>query len=270
MSKFKPLYEFTIPLVKAVKEETKSTNEDGAEVVTTQTVKKSVPQPLCLKKPTRSLENDSIIYYAAEVGKRISLGLLSAVQLDKRLKNDGGVLSNVESKTFDELLDTYWKKQEEFSILVVKTESERSEEENATLKTLGIEIAKLNNDIQVLQNKKNSLFDITAEAQARNLVIVWWLLALLYQKNDKGEWIPFFKGGNHQEREASLESLEDDDLEEEQSIFNSLAFAQAYKATALWYYRRPFNQEEFEKGLAELEKNSSLPDEEPEVVESND
>ena len=71
------LNEFTIPKEEDVQETETSTNENGEEVTTTKTVKKSVDKTFVVKKPTRALYDEAELFYGVKLSEGIKAGLLT-------------------------------------------------------------------------------------------------------------------------------------------------------------------------------------------------
>ena len=95
------LNEFTIPKEEDVQETETSTNENGEEVSTTKTVKKSVDKTFVVKKPSRALYDEAELFYGVKLAEGIKAGLLTRALLAKRFNNDGGILSDPEKEKFD-------------------------------------------------------------------------------------------------------------------------------------------------------------------------
>lgn len=253
--KFKPLYEFEVTKVAEVPETTVSTDEEGNEVQVTKKVTKEIALKFALKKPTRSEIESGEFFYHKTVGQGIDGGLISAPLLAKRLANDGGVLTEDEkdeySKKFIERVETEMIFQKIASIAEVDRTDEQKEELLKAIEKIG----KLTRALHDLELRQQTLFEITAEANARTKTIVWWLLLMLYKKNDAGEWIQFFDGDSHKFRQESYDDyMDDDENSAEEIAYTQKILNTASQATALWYYGRAKKQEEFVKALEELAK----------------
>lgn len=262
MQKFKILYTFTFPKETEVDEVTETTNEDGSVVKTTRKVKKSVDEEFCLQKPPRSVHDEADLFYNVTVSKGIQAGLMSAALLSKRFSNDGGILSEPEKEEWGDKFVERVKKELALQKLSTK-EGSRSPEEQAEYEQLLKEIAILNREMQEFEVRQQSLFDVTAEARARTRTIMWWLLFLLHRKNAKGEWEPFFKGKDLEEKQWAYDDLDDEDLytTDEERQFNARVVTHAIQAITLWYYGRANTQEEFKQTFARAEQqfgNESL------------
>lgn len=243
MSKIKSIYEFTINKTEEVEVETVSKNDAGAEVKTITKEKTSVPHYFCISKPSRLQSEEAELYFHVEISKGIQAGLMSAALLAKRFANDGGALSEPEKETWSkkylELVETETSLQK----IIATPEESRSEQDKTDREELLKKQGILRRELQNFELQQNSLFEITAEARARVKTVVWWFLNLLHEKDAKGEWQRFFKGGSIKEMMEHFDSYEDVS-DEEFRFFRELRDHAQY-AVALFYYGRANTQEEF-------------------------
>lgn len=255
MQKFKTLYQFSFPKESEVEEATETVNDAGETVKVTKKVKKSVDQEFCLQKPPRSVHDEADLFYNVTVSKGIQAGLLSAALLSKRFNNDGGILSEPEKEEWGDKFVERVKKELSLQKLSAKQGS-RTPEEQTEYEQLLKDIAVLNREMQEFEVRQQSLFDVTAEARARTRTIMWWLLFLLHRKNAKGEWEPFFKGKDLEEKQWAYDDLDDEDTfpTEEERQFNARVVTHAIQAITLWYYGRAQTQEDFKETFAKAEQ----------------
>lgn len=243
MAKVKPIYEFTLSKTEEVEQEEISKNEQGEEIKTIKKVKSAVPQYFCISKPSRAQTEDAELYFHVEISKGIQAGLMSAALLSKRFANDGGSLSEPEkeawSKKYLELIEI----ETDLQKILVTPEESRTEEDKTNREELLKKQSILRRDLQNFELQQNSLFEITAEARARVRTVIWWFVHILFQKNKKGEWEPFFKGETMKDLMANYDSYEE--LSDEEFKFFRELRDHAQYAVALFYYGRANTQEEF-------------------------
>ncbi len=266
MLKFRELYKFQIPRLVETFEEVEDTNSENQPVIVKKKVQKEAFEDFCLRKPTRSLYDEADLYYNKTVSKGLDEGLASYPLLVKKFENSGGIMSEPEKKEWAKKVTARYEKENEFKHLSVTPS--RSEEQEKQLKELIQEIALLDKDLRNYEIREQSLYDITAEARARKLTVGWWLLFLLYKK-DKEKWVPFFEGEKNTDKEEAYDERQDEDLPKEELEFNKKVIDHAYKATALWYYSRASNQEEFTSAIESLNKNDTPVEPEVATTETN-
>ncbi len=270
MPQFRTLYTFTFPKECELEKKEESVNAAGETVTVTKKVKDKKDFEFCLQKPTRSLLDDAELFYNVTVSKGIQAGLMSAALLAKRFNNDGGVLSEKDKDEWGNKFVERVKKELTLQKLTIK--ENRTEEEEAQYEEALKDVATLTREMQEFEVRQQSLFDITAEARARTRTIMWWLFFLLYGKNEKGEWVPFFSGANLEEKQWAYDDLDDDELYPEKSgrDFNTAVISHAVQAIMFWYYGKARKQEDFPKAFAEhlSEKSVFNPREEKDKTET--
>ena len=210
------LNEFTIPKEEDVQETETSTNENGEEVSTTKTVKKSVDKTFVVKKPSRALYDEAELFYGVKLAEGIKAGLLTRALLAKRFNNDGGILSDPEKEKFSKLYMSLFEKQARVIDIENKPKRDRTKEEEIELELILEELSASREQIQEFEMSQASLFDQTAENRARNKTILWWVLNLAYQK-EGDDYTEVFRGEDNDARLAHYdryEEMEDDFIDE--------------------------------------------------------
>ena len=210
------LNEFTIPKEEDVQETETSTNENGEEVSTTKTVKKSVDKTFVVKKPSRALYDEAELFYGVKLAEGIKAGLLTRALLAKRFNNDGGILSDPEKEKFSKLYMSLFDKQARVTDIENKPKRDRTKEEEIELELILEELSASREQIQEFEMSQASLFDQTAENRARNKTILWWVLNLAYQK-EGDDYTEVFRGEDNDARLAHYdryEEMEDDFIDE--------------------------------------------------------
>ena len=210
------LNEFTIPKEEDVQETETSTNENGEEVSTTKTVKKSVDKTFVVKRPSRALYDEAELFYGVKLAEGIKAGLLTRALLAKRFNNDGGILSDPEKEKFSKLYMSLFEKQARVTDIENKPKRDRTKEEEIELELILEELSASREQIQEFEMSQASLFDQTAENRARNKTILWWVLNLAYQK-EGDDYTEVFRGEDNDARLAHYdryEEMEDDFIDE--------------------------------------------------------
>ena len=93
------IYEFTFDKKEKKKVEVERKNKETGEVETilqNKTVK--TPIKFIIKKPTRRLADEAEIYYSVRLSKAIKMGIVTKAMLIKKYADNGGALSEEESK----------------------------------------------------------------------------------------------------------------------------------------------------------------------------
>lgn len=237
MNNIKILYKFSVPTFTEIEEKTPSTDATGAAISISKMVKTEVPKEVALKKPTAKLIDDADLFYNVTVGKGLEAGLMSRTLLAKRLSNDGGIFSKKELDTYDSSFEEYQKLSIEKGRLEAKDISEQTEEEKLFLRDASDTLSKLRAALEAFELKQYNIFNITSESRARTKTIIWWLLHLLYWKNDKGQWEAVFKGETDEAKLAfynKIEEEEDDMSKEEHDLYIKVT-RHAAAATSFWY-----------------------------------
>jgi hypothetical protein len=236
----KIMYEFDVLKETQVKEEEKALNAEGQEITILKEVTKEVPVRIGLLKPNRILFDEAELYHGARLAEGLMAGLMSKALLEKRYKNDGGVLSNFENEQFTNLYYLLFEKQNDLQRKSLKEESLRTEEEKEEIKKLLIEIGKTRTQLQDFEASQIQLFNQTAENRAKIKTILWWILYLGYYKNEAGEWTPFFEGDSIDEKLSFY-----DEKEENGDVFYYKAFKKISTFISFWYHGRVVDKESF-------------------------
>lgn len=246
----KKLYTFALNKEIEVEEPRLSKNEKGEEIKILEKIKKQESHTYFIIKPTRSLMEGAEIFFASVVSKCISQGILSVSLLQKRVLNDGGVLSEEQKKLYDELYDKLFEKQSVHKNLLAKTEP--TEEDKIDTEKAFKEIVDTLTEIQNLQTQTgNSLYQNTAENIARNRCAVFWTLNLSY-KEENGKETPVFPGKTYEEKLISYDKLEEAGDDFDTQLINKL-----FLVTSLWYLGKAETQQDFEI-LLKMSENQGI------------
>ncbi len=193
MSKFVPLFDFTVSVSRQVDEVTTRV-EDGK--TTTETVKatKTVQVPVCLKKPSRIERDEADLERAVWETHFMNKGIMPKALLLKTYANNGGILSE------DEFLR--WKKMQA-DFLQVQSDLKRLQSTDPTNKAAidaaALSFVTLRDDLIAFEQEYSTFFSNTAEAKAREKLIQWLVMHLSHYRPVKAdesfdEWTPLFIG----------------------------------------------------------------------------
>ena len=120
------IYEFT--LKKKVKKQVEKTRtgKDGEEetVLSNRTV--SVPVTFSLQKPTRRLADEAEVFYSIQLSKAIKMGIVTKAMLIKKYADNGGALSEEESKQLLKSLKQLNDLENEYKLINVTKNKEKS------------------------------------------------------------------------------------------------------------------------------------------------
>jgi hypothetical protein len=249
MEKTKSIYSFTVFSKQDVDEAQESFIE-GKPVTITQKVTKEIPSKFVIIRPKgRALYDKAELYRNIEVSVGLQAGLISAALLAKRFENDGGIFSEQEKDAYGDKFLGLYKIEEDLQRSLMKKRDERTPEEQQLLEELIKQKGILSRELQNFELRQQSLFSITAEANARTKTILWWILFLLHEEKN-GVFTPVFKGDTFKEKEQAFDSLEELEIGSEDSTFFSKVLAIASNAVAIWFYDRTATEEQIKKQIS--------------------
>lgn len=244
----KKIYEFTLPKEEEVEKTDVSVNDKGEEVTTTRKVKEILHKKFFIQKPTRRLYDEAELFYAVKLSEGIRAGLLTRALLAKRFANDGGVLSDDEKDSWNDLYNNIFEKQVELQALALKTKEERSSAENKQYDAGNEWLHDARKRIQEFEMTQQSLYDQTAENRARNKTILWWVLHLAHSEDDG----IFFGKGTYDEKIDIY-----DQYEESEEEFISGVISKFFYYVSFWYVSKTNSQEEFQELLDFAEQSDT-------------
>ena len=186
-----------------------------------------------IKKPTRTFISEADMHFSIQLSKYIKMGLLTAEQVAKRQVDVGGTFSEEQQKHYSKLQSLIAEKQEMF--LRLMAQKDLSEDEKERKQTLYDDIALLRSQTMDYEYIKNQAYEHTANAKARNDVILWWVLNLaqIGEVIEGKETIltPMFVGENYETKKLKLDEMEDNDDE-----IIKASFSKMVKIITLWYW----------------------------------
>jgi hypothetical protein len=177
-------------------------NEKNEEIKQIKKIQKQSLKEFCIKKPSRFLFDEAEMFYAIKLSESIKAGMLTRTLMLKKYDSDGGIFTKDEEDKIKQVITNLANAQKRLLDIEEKekVEGKLSDEDKATQEVVFQEVVKLRGQIAEIENAKNSLFEQTAETRARNKTIVWWILNLSYEKNQKGEYIPIFGESSYEQK----------------------------------------------------------------------
>jgi hypothetical protein len=235
----KNIYEFTINKSEKKKIEVERKNKKTGEVETViqnKTVK--TPVKFVVKKPTRRLADEAEVFYSVELSKAIKMGIVTKAMLIKKYADNGGALSEEESKDLLKSLKKLNDLENEYK-LVVATKDKKKEERQ---KELELEISTLRRDMINLESSIQSVYQHTADAKAERETLLWYVINLSKVEGEDGELKDWFNGFDYEEK------LEDFYTKYElEEGFDFEVVAKLSKIIGYWFYAQDSSKENIDK-----------------------
>ncbi|MFZ9353555.1 MAG: hypothetical protein ACO25L_01945 [Candidatus Nanopelagicales bacterium] len=232
MTQEKWIYSFSLDKEILIDKSEASKDETGADIVITKKVKEKKPFSFKIKKPNRRLIEDADIFYAAKVGEFLKAGLLSKNLILKRLENDGGDLGEESKKEFSEIIARFYEIKTEMDELQKVIAEKNTQEDKDKFSDLTNESEDLRFKLAELEQRRNAIFEQSAESKALNKQVFWYILNTTYwnKGDEKAEFIPFFEGKTFEEKSDSYDAKEEQEGDSEffASLTSRLAFAISY------------------------------------------
>ena len=248
----KKIYNFTANKKELIDKSEVIKDEKGGEMIQTKKVEELVPHKFFIARPTRSQVDESEIFRASMESEYLRRGIISATLLQKRLLNDGGILTEQEKKEYDNLREEFIKKQDVYSRLAAIKEEDKTPEQVAEAKALIDELGSMMERMNQIDNSSSSLFNRTAESLARNQTSRWLVLNLSYEEKD-GKNVPVFGEGDYDKKLKKYDEMEEREDDFEYSIIKKLLLV-----TSLWYMGKATTKEEFDTILQIQESSPFL------------
>jgi len=229
----KELYSFTVS--KEIDSKETQVTPEGTLI---KDVKKNKDFIIVIKKPSQQEINESSIEYTIKYNELISKGILPVSLMSKFIKENGGIFTDKELTQRDEYSLELAEKSQNYIKLFSK--KDKIEEDKILMKEMEKRIDYLAEVLQDFKNREESAYNNTAEVQAKNYIIIWWFLNLMYQK-DNNNYIPLFGRSNvFKDKENKLYELEESDPE-----FYGKIIEKASRLIAMWYTGSISTPEEF-------------------------
>jgi hypothetical protein len=191
-------------------------------------------------KPNRRIREDGELFFASETSRFAKAGVLPKAAWNTILSNGGGSISESERESYGKLLLNYRDRSFELQAILVKSEGNRTEQENKRLDEIIIELEAIKKDIQSFEAEQINIFENTAEAKSRNRTILWWVLQLAY-KHEDDKYVPFFDGETFNEKLDNYDIIEETGNVELSDVIKRFTYL-----TTLWFLGRIETTEDFE------------------------
>jgi hypothetical protein len=221
----------------------KINNEDGTS--TTQSVN------FAILKPNRRMREDGELFFASETSRYAKAGVLPKAAWNTILSNGGGSISDDQREEYGKLLIQFRDKSFELQSLLIKSDGDRSKEEQSRLDDLTKDMEDIRKQIQSFESAQINIFENTAEAKARNRAILWWVTNLAYQEID-GNYVPFF---NEETFEQKLDKYDEIEQADDDGFMMGVLRKITYLIT-LWFLGRAEKPEDFEQFSLALDTDS--------------
>jgi len=233
----KKLYSFTVNTPKEIDEIIEKTNESGEKIKVVEKVKKDNFQNYFISKPSISTNHEMELFYESIVSDCIKRGIMSQVQIKKRLLNDGGVLSDEQKSEYNSLWDKLYSLRADYNKLNDEPEKNKEKMEKINKETTETLVK-----LQDFEEKHGgSIYEHTAENIARNRTALWLMLHLSH-KEINGKEIPYFGDGGYVDKFKKYEEIEKEEDEEKNKILEKFLLA-----TSLYYFRGISKQQDFDE-----------------------
>ena len=183
------------------------------------------------------MADEAEVFYSIQLSKAIKMGIVTKAMLIKKYADNGGALSEDESKLLLKSLKNLNDLENEYKLCSVKKtkeSKERSEE-------LELEIVVLKRELQELESSLQSVYQHTADSKAEKEVLLWYAIQLARFSEDEKEEKVFFKGMDFEEQ---LEDLYEK-YEDEES-FESEATSNICRVVGYWFYNQSAEKKDIE------------------------
>lgn len=239
------IYEFAINKSEKKQVEVKRKDKKTGEVETVlqnKTVK--TPVNFVVRKPTRRLADEAEVHYAVQLSKAIKMGIVTKAMLVKKYADNGGALTEEESKELLRSLKKLHDLENEYKLVTAtgnKKQKERADE-------LELEISNLRKDMITLESSLQSVYQHTADAKAERETLLWYVVNLSKVKNEDGEVVDWFQGVDFEQK------LEDfyNKYESEEG-FDFEVVSKLSKIVGYWFYAQESSKESIDKFIEENE-----------------
>lgn len=253
----KTLYDFEVFTKKTVKKEIeksrqKKDKETGEVKKWTEKVieevEEDVPVQILIKKPTRSLFEESSLFYSISFNKYVRMGLLTDSQVAKKQLDLGDGFSQEQLSNY--LKHTNRKQELQEMIIRINIKENPSEEDQERLRKLKLDLVSNDYELEKYEKLKSSAYEHTADSKARSETLLWWCLFLSYiKKNDEDEAKPMFSGSTFEEKKLSMEQYEDEDDE----VYNK-SYQRISDVISIWYFLGQDDKGDIQKTIDQFDQ----------------
>jgi hypothetical protein len=202
--------------------------------------KTNASEKYSILKPNRRIREDGELFFASETSRFAKAGVLPKAAWHTILSNGGGTISDSDRENYGKLLTDFGRKSFDIQSLLVKSEGNRTEEENSRLDSLLVELEEIKRGIQSFESEQINIFENTAEAKARNRTILWWVLQLAY-KHSGDKYVPFFEGESFNDKLDNYDLIEESGSVELSDVIKRFTYL-----ITLWFLGRINTVEDFQ------------------------
>tara|TARA_R110000772_G_scaffold115621_15_gene220504 strand:+ start:1210 stop:1944 length:735 start_codon:yes stop_codon:yes gene_type:complete len=236
------IYEFTLKKAEKRQVETQRKNKNGEEetVLSVKTV--NTPVKIVVQKPTRKMADEAEVYYSIQLSKAIKMGIVTKAMLTKKYADNGGALSEDESRELLRSLKKLNDLENEYKLIAAT----KKKEEKDKSEKLEIEIISLRRDLQNLESSLQSVYQHTADAKAERSTLMWYVINLTKQENDKNELVSFFDGLDFDEQLDDFYNKY-----ESEKGFDFDVVTKISKIIGYWFYAQGSSKEDLEKFISD-------------------
>lgn len=247
----KSLYKFNVE--KTVSREFTEEQDINGEVVKVQRKEDvQVPVEILIKKPSYQDRQEGVLFYNRMVNYFIREGLAPRKTMENTYSNDGGLYDKYERDEIIAMWEELASIEKELQLL---NKEENKKEEK--IKELEEKKNKLFLQVRDITVSENMIYDVTAEAQAGQKALMWWLFKLAYinereEKDGKLEDnIKMLIPGDTFEAQlryyAAFEDEDHNNWNEKDYVFFKKAFTKALLTVSAWYNQPDIKEEDFKK-----------------------
>jgi len=235
----KYLYEFQ-SVEKVLSKEPEKQTIDGKEIEVLVQKETNVVHSYGIKKPSRSLRDESELFFSVTRAGYIRKGMLTITETRKRLLNDGGALSESEKDRLKKAWENYLKDLKEYREITLIDTDKRTEQHKTRILELEKSSKANEETIKEFEMAEFVLFEDTADARARNKAIFWWVLNLAHEIKD-GKPVPVFGEGDYEEKMKKYE-----EFEENEDKFSLEVTTKFNQLLSMWYAGKASTKEDFD------------------------
>lgn len=183
---------------------------NGEVVKVMRKVKEKQDFSFALKRPNRRLYERGDLFYGVQLAEGIRAGLLTKALLLKRYREDGGALSEGDSRLFDSLLTKLNELELQHQRFLVNLDKLTPEENAKRVETVFNEKTNVLQQLQAFETINRALFSHTAESKADVQLANWWTVHLAYwdEKADNN-FTEFFQGATFEDRMKQWDEMYD-------------------------------------------------------------
>ena len=145
------------------------------------------PVTFTLVEPTRTQRDEADLFYNVKLSSAIKAGMLTRQQLQRRIIDDGGLLSEAEIAEYEKMVNRFRVLRDEYQRLSLIKDPEKTEPQKKRFSVVSAQITECRREIQDFETNRSELFDHTSEVWARNKLFAWWLIHLgfVQEEGDK-------------------------------------------------------------------------------------